>query len=95
MKLGRGTRPAFLLFHFAGSELVPALRGAADARFEDFVAALRPTEACYGVVGIEYRLVSGATRSKLVFVSWIPAGCPKAEVRLVCVLLPAHRCDRR
>jgi hypothetical protein len=51
----------------------------ADATFDDFVAALSDTQACWGVVGVSYTLHDGGHRSKLVLVNWIPGGCPRTQ----------------
>ena len=42
-----------------------SLMSASDASYDDFLAALPSDQACYAVVAVQYRLESGAFRSKL------------------------------
>ena len=92
MKLGKGARPAFVLFRYNDAGvLVPHHSSAHDATYDEFVQALRPNAACYGVVGINYALESGAKRSKMLFIVWIPSGCSRAEKMTYCMFASIAR----
>ena len=72
MKLGRiDTR--FILYKIADGKIITDVVGGAKATttFDDFTAALPPTEGRYGVFDCDYETNDGRPGNKLVFISWL------------------------
>lgn len=62
----------FIIFKIENNAVVKVAEcGAPSQTFEDFKARLVKDEPCYAVFDFDYE-AEGATRSKLVFIAWIP-----------------------